>query len=910
MGNIKIMLLLIASLSAGISSYSTDLYLMEISSQAELDAAGQIVEYAHGTIDGKFILELHPLQARRLSADGIMVTAIARNVTFEDCCLIDKIHADIADAPNIGIPLYSAGGSFLVEINGEQRETWRKAGYIIRPLAERKTPLFYHPMTIPVPLRDSYPADTIADFINQDSLYNYLTRLEAFRTRFMMTDSINAARNWLMQKFEEFGYVDVSAQLFHVTDPDDGIYNHPCHNVICYKYGAEQPEKLLVVGAHYDSYNMGPSDLMQYAPGADDNASGTAGVLELARVFKDIDTRKTMVFIAFSAEEVGLYGSEYCAQQMSADSTDIELMINFDMIAYEKDTIPNFDLAYSCPTAYCRVFEQASQRVAGLIPNSFENAYCDARSFGDYGYDNISPIEADICPSVHSDYDVSDSCDFAYMEKIVRTTAAAMGIIDASPDPVACEIRDIGDGQSLRIFWCDGHENLNFELIYGTAPDQLHDTITITPPACSCDLQDLVEGQEYFVALMAFTADGYNNIALLVSSLAPLSVPRKPAGVTAEPDSAAVVLSWNTSVELDLNHYKILRRETTQDWSLYIDYYSDTIFIDTNVQGQTEYFYRIIAVDHDLNESDSSSYVRCFPATFDGGILVVDETQTGGINPSQPSQMAFLDSVFGEVSFATELLDSSSEALTRNLAGQYNPIFWIDDDDFSKLLENSLDTLRWYFEFNTDLMIAGWQTIHAMTGNSYFYSGNFFYDYLGISYINQNIAPDFIGATGVGGWPDLEIKPEAPYNAHLPNIDIFAAASGAEAIYTFNSFSSHPYYSDKPVGIACDSYHGKRIVLGFPLYWLTESSAEALVAKVLEYFAEESVLYGDVNGDWSVDILDITFLINFLYKSGPSPSDMNNGDPDGSCTINILDVAYLINYLYKGGAEPLAGCVY
>ena len=111
------------------------------------------------------------------------------------------------------------------------------------------------------------------------------------------------------------------------------------------------------------------------------------------------------------------------------------------------------------------------------------------------------------------------------------------------------------------------------------------------------------------------------------------------------------------------------------------------------------------------------------------------------------------------------------------------------------------------------------------------------------------------------------------------------------------------------MGIAYDAFHGKRIVLGFPLYWLTVSSAEALVAKALEYFAEESVLYGDVNGDWSVDILDITFLINFLYKSGPPPPDLNNGDPDGSCVINILDAAYLINYLYKGGAEPVEGCV-
>jgi hypothetical protein len=99
------------------------------------------------------------------------------------------------------------------------------------------------------------------------------------------------------------------------------------------------------------------------------------------------------------------------------------------------------------------------------------------------------------------------------------------------------------------------------------------------------------------------------------------------------------------------------------------------------------------------------------------------------------------------------------------------------------------------------------------------------------------------------------------------------------------------------------------VVLGFPLFWLTDESAQALIAKVFEYFAEESVCYGDVNGDWAINLLDITFLINYLYKDGPAPPDINNGDPDGSCTINILDVTHLINYLYKGGAAPVEGCV-
>jgi len=67
-------------------------------------------------------------------------------------------------------------------------------------------------------------------------------------------------------------------------------------------------------------------------------------------------------------------------------------------------------------------------------------------------------------------------------------------------------------------------------------------------------------------------------------------------------------------------------------------------------------------------------------------------------------------------------------------------------------------------------------------------------------------------------------------------------------------------------------------------------------------------MLGDANGDLQVNILDVTFLINYLYKEGAPPWPIVMGDIDGSCSINILDVTYLINYLYKDGPAPLVGC--
>jgi len=95
------------------------------------------------------------------------------------------------------------------------------------------------------------------------------------------------------------------------------------NNVIGIHQGKTRPNDIYIIGAHYDSLNN---------PGADDNASGTAGVLEAARILSGYDFEATLVFIAFDREEQGLYGSRVYAQQHAGDN--ILGMVSLDMIAY------------------------------------------------------------------------------------------------------------------------------------------------------------------------------------------------------------------------------------------------------------------------------------------------------------------------------------------------------------------------------------------------------------------------------------------------------------------------------------------------------------------------------------------------------------------------------------------------
>jgi hypothetical protein len=64
---------------------------------------------------------------------------------------------------------------------------------------------------------------------------------------------------------------------------------------------------------------------------------------------------------------------------------------------------------------------------------------------------------------------------------------------------------------------------------------------------------------------------------------------------------------------------------------------------------------------------------------------------------------------------------------------------------------------------------------------------------------------------------------------------------------------------------------------------------------------------GDADDNGAVNILDVTFIINYLYKNGPTPNCVDQADADGNNSLNILDVTHIINYLYKNGPDPVCG---
>jgi len=148
---------------------------------------------------------------------------------------------------------------------------------------------------------------------------------------------IGAARDWLYEEFKKIsaacgGCLEVEKQTF--LQPQAPRVPRPINltNVVATLRGTADPDRVYVVSGHYDSMCGNPSDGECDAPGANDDASGTAAVLELARVMSKRKFDATIVFMAVAGEEQGLLGAAYYAQQALEKKVNIEAMLTNDII--------------------------------------------------------------------------------------------------------------------------------------------------------------------------------------------------------------------------------------------------------------------------------------------------------------------------------------------------------------------------------------------------------------------------------------------------------------------------------------------------------------------------------------------------------------------------------------------------
>jgi photosystem II stability/assembly factor-like uncharacterized protein len=219
------------------------------------------------------------------------------------------------------------------------------------------------------------------------------------------------------------------------VDQEYGIHSGDV-NVVATKPGTTNPEEIYIICGHYDSISNNPDYL---APGADDNGTGTVGVLEAAWILRDYDFEATIRFICFSREEQGLVGSAAYAQEAKDKGDSIIAVLNFDMIGYE-DVDPE-DLNIICNTPSIWLGDQFEAAAGLYVPELsihrqvMSRVGSDNSSFWDRGYDGFCGIEDSPLnnPYYHRTTDNISTIDFDFYVQSVKGAIASLAEL-ARPD--------------------------------------------------------------------------------------------------------------------------------------------------------------------------------------------------------------------------------------------------------------------------------------------------------------------------------------------------------------------------------------------------------------------------------------------------------------------------------------------
>jgi Zn-dependent M28 family amino/carboxypeptidase len=158
----------------------------------------------------------------------------------------------------------------------------------------------------------------------QDNLYRHLTHLVRDRDPYLATGGYFYVREYIREHLQQWGEVITQEFTYRGQTHQNLILDLPGRG--------DRHRPAILVGAHYDA--------VPGTPGADDNASGVAVLLELARCWHEQPTRHPMRLVAFDLEEYGLLGSQHYATELRAQGQDLRLMLSLEMLGY-CDTTPN-----------------------------------------------------------------------------------------------------------------------------------------------------------------------------------------------------------------------------------------------------------------------------------------------------------------------------------------------------------------------------------------------------------------------------------------------------------------------------------------------------------------------------------------------------------------------------------------
>jgi hypothetical protein len=721
--------------------------------------------------------------------------------------------------------------------------------------------------------------DQAVQELNQDSIESYMRALENFGTRYAFADNRKEVALWIKNKFESFGYTDVFLDSLvsesDITGEEMTIYNVICRSENLYNLGDYG-----MIGAHHDATLYNFSYVLDSAPGADDNASGTAGVLEIARVFKQhYNGALPLHFATWTGEETGILGSEhYVAQYSEMDSLPL-FYVNLDMIANQTSSVSQMNYYYD--ELFAHTFEYIENYTDIIIHHIPPAAAAgDNWPFEDANVPFVYFQEYDFSENYHSLSDIVDNCEMPFAHKMVKgALAVTWNICGAFPDTEFTGVSYLGNGTDFSVSW-ESVDNVAYYQIKVYEDEQLlasintiEDTLLVANMPLNSDLR---------VTLQKVTNDSIKG--LVHTKYIELNDNPYVFTISANMELTSLDFDWSGIKPLDLTEYVLQRRlENTEEWETVGSF--NTEIMETSVGNHPIgiWEYSLLVKDVDGNETRSET---CFAYStqIKNHIMIVSGQLGGYGNPMHSDVFSFYESVLPQKDY--HLFIASIDRKYLPIMQNMEVVIWNAFSSNQSEFAENIDLIKPYLENGGKVLLFGKNPqllLDADYINNSTYSMNSWVDSLGIDSIIVNDGArlkQILHTSGLSANVDPD-KVSASFNGSLPNFDVFELNQNASPVLTYQSLSGESpdnEFDGEIIAMKHDFEQGILIACGVPLYYFYDDEAKVLLKTILE----DEMMVGLQSSEPFVSELNIypSPADDFIYISLPS-----NHAFSGTCSI-------------------------
>jgi Peptidase family M28 len=316
--------------------------------------------------------------------------------------------------------------------------------------------------------------------VSKDSLRQTLIHLSTYPTRNTNTPELEKAAEWVASEFMKIPGLRVELMRYDVKKGRRVVADKSVVQVVATLPG--ESDKKVIVGGHLDTINLTGDPLTAIAPGINDDGSGVALTLECARILSQKRWRNTLVFVAFSGEEQGLFGSGALAERAQKESWKIEAMLNNDTVGASQGPGKLKDKKrvrlYSEESTdhnsreLARFIEWETRgKVKGFSPwlvfrkDRFQRGG-DHTPFNIKGFNAVRFVEAiEYLTHQHTEKDTLEGIDFDYLANVVRLNLISLSSFASAADAptnVRYDAKQAHDtivrwnsqpGVSYRVYW-------------------------------------------------------------------------------------------------------------------------------------------------------------------------------------------------------------------------------------------------------------------------------------------------------------------------------------------------------------------------------------------------------------------------------------------------------------------------